>query len=290
MNRTKSLETDILEICLKVGKMIKENAYNLKQVEWKKQDDPVTDLDRKAEMMIRNKLKRHKVNIIGEEYGIDDCGSDISIYVDPIDGTKSFLRKEFISSVSIAADNKDKGLFYGVVYDFMRGLLYYADDKGAKLLTVYDGKIRNLPIEYPRLRKKSIAVDQISELSDLYQMLKDPNIDIRKPVGSMALNLAQLAVGSYDGLIMRAKMKNGLTDTADLAAGYYILKQTGAHITNIEGGKFDYKRPFDGMIALTQESKDMILKKMNSYSYRKPWELLERDSSLGTKEPWMVER
>jgi myo-inositol-1(or 4)-monophosphatase len=238
--------------------MIKENAYNLEQVEWKKLDDPVTDLDKKAERIIRDKLEKYNVNIMGEEYGIDDKGSDISIYIDPIDGTKSFLRKEFHSSVSIAADHKDKGLFYGVVYDFMRGLLYYADEKGAKLMTVYDGKVKNLPIEYPRLKKISISLDNAPEI---YEKIIDPKIDVRKPIGSMALNLAQLAVGSYDGMILNSR-KNGLTDTADLAAGYYILKQTGAYITDINGKEFDYKRPYKGMIALRQDVKKQILEKI----------------------------
>jgi myo-inositol-1(or 4)-monophosphatase len=263
-NKQKNLENTILDACLSVGKMIKENAYDLEQVEWKKLDDPVTDLDKKAERIIRDKLEKYNVNIMGEEYGIDDKGSDISIYIDPIDGTKSFLRKEFHSSVSIAADHKDNGLFYGVVYDFMRGILYYADKKGAKLMTVYDGKVRNLPIEYPRLKKISISLDNAPEI---YEKLSDSKtdirkIDIRKPVGSIALSLAQLAVGSYDGLIIMSKKKNGLTDTADLVAGYYLVKQTGAYITDINGKEFDYKRPYKGMIVLRSDVKKQILEKI----------------------------
>ena len=256
-----TLESQILKTSIRVGKMLKERAYDIGKVEWKKKDDPVTDLDRKAERMIRQSLKQYNANFIGEEYGIDDRGADISIYIGPIDGTKSFMRKEFHSSLSIAADDKNSGLFFGVVYDFMRGLLYYADSKGSYLYMPESGKTMNLPIKYPALSKMSLSIDNVPSI---YEKIIDPKINVRRPIGSMALSMAQLAQGSYEGLIFVSKKKNGLIDTADFAAGYYILKQTGAYITNIEGKEFDYKRPYKGMIALRQEVKDRIMKRIRT--------------------------
>ena len=117
MNQTnntdqKKLEQQILETAIKAGEIIKDNAFSLEYVEWKHKDDPVTDLDRKTERYIRDSFKEYGLNYFGEEFGGENNGSDITLLIDPIDGTKSFMRKEFHSSVSIAAQ-KDGKIFFG---------------------------------------------------------------------------------------------------------------------------------------------------------------------------------
>jgi histidinol-phosphatase len=63
--------------------------------EFKADDTPVTVADREAETLIRERIgaryPRHAV--LGEEYGEDEgSGADYRWVVDPIDGTKSFVR------------------------------------------------------------------------------------------------------------------------------------------------------------------------------------------------------
>ena len=65
------------------------------QADFKADDTPVTLADRKAEELIRSRIEarfpRHA--IIGEEYGSKDSeGASHRWFVDPIDGTKSFVR------------------------------------------------------------------------------------------------------------------------------------------------------------------------------------------------------
>ena len=65
------------------------------QPEFKPDDTPVTVADRKAEELIRGRIEqRYPAHaILGEEYGHDDRGGASHRWIiDPIDGTKSFVR------------------------------------------------------------------------------------------------------------------------------------------------------------------------------------------------------
>lgn len=65
------------------------------QTDVKSDDTPVTIADRKAEELIRNRIERvfPKQTIVGEEYGTSEGkGASHRWFIDPIDGTRSFVR------------------------------------------------------------------------------------------------------------------------------------------------------------------------------------------------------
>ena len=63
-------------------------------VSTKPDNTPVTDADKAAEEAIRALLKNHRPEdgIVGEEFGNDAGGAERYWVIDPIDGTKNFLR------------------------------------------------------------------------------------------------------------------------------------------------------------------------------------------------------
>ena len=63
-------------------------------VEFKSDQSPVTVADRKAEEILRKKISRSYPNhgIIGEEFGEAESQSEWVWTIDPIDGTRSFIR------------------------------------------------------------------------------------------------------------------------------------------------------------------------------------------------------
>jgi len=63
-------------------------------VETKSDQSPVTFADRKAEEMLRNRIVRNFPGhgIIGEEFGTEDDDREWVWTIDPIDGTRSFIR------------------------------------------------------------------------------------------------------------------------------------------------------------------------------------------------------
>ncbi len=77
--------------------------------EFKGDDTPVTIADKKAESLIRERIQAAYPDhdIVGEEYGESDSGGESSRYrwiIDPIDGTKSFMRGVPLYAVLIALE------------------------------------------------------------------------------------------------------------------------------------------------------------------------------------------
>ncbi|GJL53954.1 MAG: histidinol phosphate phosphatase [Nitrospirales bacterium] len=65
-------------------------------VEKKPDHSPVTEADKEAERRIRQRLANHSsseaIDILGEEHGFDGTGARYRWVIDPIDGTRSFVR------------------------------------------------------------------------------------------------------------------------------------------------------------------------------------------------------
>jgi fructose-1,6-bisphosphatase/inositol monophosphatase family enzyme len=112
------------------GAYIRNNAFEEYQIEWKGPRSPVTELDKKAEAMIKEMISDgfkgiglSTPNFIGEEEGVYNNGSHITFHVDSIDGTASFIRQDFRSALSIGVE-RDGELIGEAVYDFMKEILY----------------------------------------------------------------------------------------------------------------------------------------------------------------------
>ena len=62
--------------------------------DFKSDDTPVTVADREAEQLIRSRIEQRfpDHDIVGEEFGRATTGSSFRWYIDPIDGTRSFVR------------------------------------------------------------------------------------------------------------------------------------------------------------------------------------------------------
>ncbi|MEI7036116.1 inositol monophosphatase family protein [Fulvimonas yonginensis] len=73
-------------------------------VEWKPDATPVTAADREAERAIRAVLSKAlpQAAIYGEEYGLEGSREGLLWLVDPLDGTKSFVRRTPFFSTQIA--------------------------------------------------------------------------------------------------------------------------------------------------------------------------------------------
>jgi histidinol-phosphatase len=104
--------TDILDKALAAARDAAGAAAEIIQHYWragvdvivKGDDTPVTVADREAEMAIRAILAKAlpDAGIYGEEYGADDTSREYLWLVDPLDGTKSFVRRTPFFSTQIA--------------------------------------------------------------------------------------------------------------------------------------------------------------------------------------------
>jgi len=88
------------------------------QTDFKSDNSPVTIADRKAEELIRGRIEKAYPThaIIGEEYGRQEAnGADHHWYIDPIDGTKAFIRGVPLYGVLLGLEVEGK-VQVGVAY------------------------------------------------------------------------------------------------------------------------------------------------------------------------------
>ena len=132
-----------LQVCknaaVLAGEAIMDVYYNAKdmQITYKDGDMPLTAADKAANKVIVDILKKEfpEYSILSEEEK-DDMSrleNDYCFIVDPLDGTKEFIKRNGQFTVNIALSYKHKSVM-GVIYVPVTGELYYASkDKGAFL-------------------------------------------------------------------------------------------------------------------------------------------------------------
>jgi len=241
--------TAITAAATAAGKYLRRRAFTPGVIEWKKENDPVTALDRHAERIIRRTLDTvMHGNFLGEEYGHEDRGSNLTYIIDPIDGTKSFVTRDFRCSVSIAAE-RDGEIFAGVVYDFMKDILY-TGAKGRKMAIIANGK-RYAPQHHP-LSKPRLAVDKDA---DLRARLDRAGCKTVETNGSIALTMAEVAAGNYDGMISPEIGKGNIWD---VAAGYALLRCRGFDVRDACDRPFDVRDASRGLLVLPETLRERL--------------------------------
>ena len=119
-----------IEASIAAGKVIMEIYEKDFQIDFKNDNSPLTEADTAANTIIMDYLKKTNIPIISEEnkqisYTIRKEWTSCWI-VDPLDGTKEFIKKNGEFTVNIALVKKGLPEF-GVIYVPATGLLYFGD-------------------------------------------------------------------------------------------------------------------------------------------------------------------
>lgn len=191
-----------------------------------------TEADLQSEAEIIKYLKKNfkNVNILSEENGFFDRGSDYTFIIDPLDGTSNFVMGIPNFSVNIALVKKDE-IIAGVVDDPMRTSVYYAKKgkgaflNGKKIKTGRTSEINKVNLGYD--------CDYGYYLNDFFIQLaqKLNQLSVKRLMVNMspALDLCRVASGKMEAYI------NNANEIYDYAAGKLIIKEAGGRITSFEG-------------------------------------------------------
>jgi 3'(2'), 5'-bisphosphate nucleotidase len=234
---------DVITIAKEAGNVIMQVYEQDFEVEYKQDSSPLTLADKKANDIIEDGLNQLSVNfpILSEE------GKEISYedrkhweyfwLVDPLDGTKEFVKKNGEFTVNIALIYKDTPVL-GVVYAPALDVCYWAKQyEGA----FKDGK--NLPLKTENQRNTYKIVVSRSHMSDETQAFIDA-IDTDKEkelisIGS-SLKICLVAEGEAD-----IYPRLGPTMEWDTGAAHAIAKEAGMNICMIlkkQSIKYNQKR------------------------------------------------
>jgi myo-inositol-1(or 4)-monophosphatase len=238
LNSAKSTPDSFLpamaDIAREAGALLMEYFHRRVAVEYKGEADLVTVADRKSEALIRERLRQRwpDHDVLGEEEGLKDTGSDYRWYVDPLDGTTNFAHGFPVFCVSMALEHKGTRIA-GVVYDPTRDELFSAErGRGAFL--------NQQPIHVSKVAR--LAESLVATGFPSHKRHKNPNIFFYHQItlrthgvrraGSAALDLCCVACGRFDGF-----WEFNLNPW-DTAAGVLIVEEAGGKVTDFGGGPF----------------------------------------------------
>ena len=206
-------------------------------VSTKPDNTPVTDADKAAEEAIRALLKNHRPEdgIVGEEFGNDAGGAERYWVIDPIDGTKNFLRgvptwATLIGLIEKQSDGSEV-VVVGVVSAPALFRRWYASEGNGAFVSVN------------KAAPERIKVSQVSEI-------KDASISYSDFIGwgerlapfqeLMASAWRTRGIGDFWSHMLVAE---GAVDVAaepslavwDMAALDIIVREAGGRFTNVAG-------------------------------------------------------
>lgn len=227
---------DIIEIAIKAGQKILE-VYNSEiesqEIESKADNSPLTLADRLANEIICESLAKlyPTIPIISEEIQLPDYEQRKNWnrfwLVDPLDGTKEFVKRNGQFTVNIALIENGVPVL-GVIQVPVSGEVYFADKNGA---FVWRNNIKN-QIKVSNKRIDLIAVGSSSHASsgDI-NVLSDFPITSHVAMGS-SLKFCLIAEGKAD-----IYYREGPTMEWDTAAGEAILIGAGGSVEGIKYNK-----------------------------------------------------
>ena len=251
-------------LVLTSGELIMDVYNNNKfEVLLKSDDSPVTIADKKADRVISKGLKKHfpEIPVITEEQvKSHDLNASTFFIVDPLDGTKEFIKRrgDFTVNIALVANGEP---IRGIVYAPARQRLFYTDENGEAVEEMAYFSVSKLGL-IKKIKTASSDNTALKVVASKSHRDKKTDEYISKyqckelvSAGS-SLKFCLIASGEAD-----LYPRFGPTMEWDTAAGHAVLSAAGGIVLQakdnrpLKYGKQKYKNPF-----FIAASKNVMLK------------------------------
>ncbi|MFW5886646.1 MAG: 3'(2'),5'-bisphosphate nucleotidase CysQ [Bacteroidota bacterium] len=254
------------------------NIYNSpgsKEVEQKEDNSPLTLADRKAHELITSALKETLIPILSEEgkhlpYEERKTWNQFWL-VDPLDGTKEFIKRngEFTVNIALIENGKPK---LGVIYVPVLDILYFGSvNDGAYKL---ENSSKNLPFNIKELKSKSTLLQNQNEKQSIFTV-----VGSRSHLDTITRNFIDLVKEKKGELVFESRGSSlklcliaegkahvyprfAPTMEWDIAAGCALINATGNHVklaNGLEEIKFNKENLLNKhFIAYTESSRNLV--------------------------------
>jgi 3'(2'), 5'-bisphosphate nucleotidase len=235
----------LAEIAVEAARLILPLWRSGLAVEAKADKSPVTEADTRAETLILERLAAlfPGVTVISEEdasqFGTPEAIGEHFFLVDPLDGTKAFVRGDPHFTVNIALIEAGRPVA-GAVAAPPSGEVWFAEGGLAQKRGFDDDQPRPVRVR-PWPQGQAIALishtmkeETAAELARRYGFSK------REPMDS-SIKLVRIAEGAAD-----IYPRHGPTMEWDTAAGHAILEAAGGRLTTPDGDPFVYGKASEG--------------------------------------------
>jgi len=242
MNKNTELLKLVMETSIKAGKAILDVYHTDFDVDYKKDASPLTQADRKAHEIIEKALARTGIPILSEE------GRDIPYnerknwnrlwIVDPLDGTKEFVKRNDEFTVNIALVEKGTPVL-GVVYAPVLDDIYIGEKEISAFKINKASTCKDLMSELTPDNRLPLAINFNKdyygivasrshlnpETSEFIDKVKEGHNNVKTVSKGSSLKICMVAEGSADVYPRFAP-----TSEWDTAAGHAVILASGGRI------------------------------------------------------------
>lgn len=206
-------------------------------VDYKEDKSPITLADQKSNDLIVHTLKSRypECAILAEESqdNLDRLKNDWCFIVDPLDGTKEFVKRNGEFTVNVALAHRGKPVL-GVIGIPVSGELYYAV-KGEGAFYEKDGHTQKINVS-SRVEDIRMVVSRSHKSDKLASLIERKGIQNILTVGS-AIKGCMIAKGEAE-----VYYRFGYTMEWDTAAMQCIVEQAGGIFRQMDGSEMTYNR------------------------------------------------
>ncbi len=260
----KKMIEELIGLIRKAGEEVLEvyDAGKNIGLEYKDDNSPLTEADRRSNNTITEGLKNltPDIPVISEEnrsipYEERKNWGKFWL-VDPLDGTKEFIKRNGEFTLNIALIEEGEPVF-GMVSIPAKGMIYYGSKgEGAFSLSLTSEKTEKISNKDAVRAGKLKAVASRSHLSEKANLLVE------------ALGADMVNAGSSLKFILVAKgeadfyPRFGPTHEWDTAAGHAIAEAAGAVVCGLDGKPLEYNKEIfkhDGFLVCTPSIKDKVI-------------------------------
>lgn len=192
----------------------------------KDDNSPVTELDVMVESLIKERLAQAcpHIGFHGEETEPTEGTSGATWFIDPIDGTSSFVHG-LPYCTNMAGLVVDGETVAAVIYQFVTDDLYTA----RKGMGAYKNGER-IAVKNTALNDTVVFAGPFA-YSNLYRIFKDYRLGIYAPMGASGYEYTRLAQGNIQG-VMKLHSSSQVHDNVP---GVLIAQEAGAEVVSFEG-------------------------------------------------------
>jgi myo-inositol-1(or 4)-monophosphatase len=207
--------------------------------ELKAEFDLVTEADRASERLIVERLRSRfpSHNIVAEEGGGHQSGSEFRWFVDPLDGTTNFAHGFPVFNVTMGLERAGE-MIAGVIFDPMRNEMFAAERGGGAYLNGKRIHVSKAPSVETSLLATGFPSRRRHENVNVhfYYQLGMLSHGVRR-AGAAATDLAYVACGRLEGF-----WEFGLKPW-DQAAGILMVQEAGGRCSDMHGGPHSLLAP-----------------------------------------------
>ncbi|MBV8661096.1 MAG: inositol monophosphatase [Candidatus Dependentiae bacterium] len=215
------------DVMIRSGQLVMQGFCNDFTIFEKQGNSLFTSIDLENEQFLKQEFSKifPQAGFCAEESGLSGERSDWIWVIDPIDGTKNFIKGIPHFCIMVALTYKDDPMVAAIYQPITKELYYAEKGKGLWLNGIHRIEFADRLMQ----EKAALVVCDEADLQQVSLQLKENKIQVsRRHFGSAGIDAIYLAIGNIDFVIFRN------IAWWDVAAGMLLIHEAGGLVCHYE--------------------------------------------------------